>query len=95
MIATAWTWRLQVFGTKGWAHMRDSNTLDVRMVDAEVTTRVYPETNAERLELEDFARAVAGEKAYAVPVDEATHGIAVLEAIGASAAADGARVQVP
>jgi predicted dehydrogenase len=92
--ATARTWRIEVFGTKGFAHMRDPETLDIVPVSGKAETKTWPETDIERLELEAFARAVAGGPAYPLTSAEAVHGIAVLEAIVTSAAEDGARVKV-
>ena len=36
--ATPRLWRIQVFGSKGWAHMRDPQTIDVRRPEGEVET---------------------------------------------------------
>ncbi len=92
--ATARIWRIQVFGTKGWAHMRDHEVMDVSLIGGKTETRSFPKVDIERAELEAFARAVAGEAAYPLPADEAIHGVAVLEAVIASAAGDCARVAV-
>lgn len=92
--ATARAWRIQLFGTKGWAHMRDNEVMDLALVDGRSETRSYPKTDIERAELEAFARAVAGGPAYPLPADEAVAGVAALEAIVASATRDGARVTV-
>ena len=81
LTTTARLWRIQVFGTKGWAHMRDQETLDLCHVDHHPVTRTYPPLDIERAELEAFARAVKGGPAYPVPPGEAVHGVAVLEAI--------------
>ena len=94
LTATPRCWRIQVFGTKGWAEMRGFDLLDVCMKDDVVETRRYSPLDIERAELEAFARAAAGGPAYPVPGDEAVHGVAVLEAVIASAAADGAIVAV-
>ncbi len=93
--ATARQWRIQVFGTKGWAHMRDHNLLDVAAVGGKPKPRTYPKIDIERAELEAFAEAAAGGAPYRVPLDQAVHGVAVLEAIVASAARGGAEVAVP
>lgn len=85
LCATAQHWRLQVFGTHGWAQLRDHNTMDVRMVDALPTTTIYDTVDIERAELESFARACQGGDPYPVSLEEAVHGIAVQEAIIESA----------
>ncbi len=47
-----------------------------------------------RLELDEFAAACAGGPPYRVRPEEAIHNVAVMEAIVASAARDGAPVEV-
>ena len=54
----------------------------------------YPQVDIERAELEAFADAVAGTASYPVPVEDAIHGIAVMEAAIRSAASGGERVAV-
>ena len=92
--ATARQWRIQVFGTKGWAHMRDHNVMDVAVVGGKPKARAYANVDIERAELEAFAEAAGGGPPYPLPLDQAVHGVAVLEAIIASAARDGAEVAV-
>ena len=91
---TARNWSLYVHGTKGWAHMRDHERLDLCLVGGEVETRSFEPIDMERAELEAFADAVAGSSVYPVPLDDVVHGIAALEAISASAKDDGALVSV-
>jgi len=105
VIATAETWRLQVFGANGWAEVGDVehlNTwqLEVCTVDREnlhlhsrpqVTT--FPETSTERAELEHFAQAAIARRPLAAAGGDELHGVAVLEAILESARG-GARVRV-
>jgi predicted dehydrogenase len=94
LTATPRIWRLQVCGTRAWAHMRDHEILDVCGLSGSVDTRVYDPINIERAELEAFARAVRGEASYPIPLDESIHGVAVLEALAVSAAQDAALVTV-
>ncbi len=89
MMATAWIWRLQVFGTKGWVNMCDDRTLEVRHVEAPDAR--YLETapkrigfdaiDTQRAELGAFADAASGKRPYPVPLDEVIHGVAVMESI--------------
>ena len=89
MMATPWIWRLQVFGTRGWVHMPDDRTLDIRRlqsadaryVDDPLQTLTFDRTDTERAELEAFAAAISAHKPYPVPNPEVVHGIAVMEAI--------------
>ena len=94
LTATGRMVRVQVFGTRGWAHLLDHHILETCDIDGRVARHEYPATDIERRELESFAEAVEGKTPYPVPVDEVTHGIAVMEATFRSAARDGERVTV-
>jgi predicted dehydrogenase len=97
VIATAETWRLQVFGSNGWAEVGDVehlNTWQLRLctVDREnlhvhrkPRIITFPETSTERAELEHFAQAAATGRALALADGDEVHGVAVLDAILASA----------
>ena len=92
MMATAWIWRLQVFGTKGWVHMRDDRSLDIGLVDqpderyseGSLQTLSFDPVDTEQAELEAFAAAIAGHRPYPVPLEEVVNGIAAMEAITAA-----------
>jgi predicted dehydrogenase len=90
VIATAECWRLQVFGSKGWAvagsipHLH-TWSLTTCMVNAQPTVIDYAQQSTERAELDGFADAIERGIAYACPPEDAVHGVAVLEAIVASA----------
>ena len=94
LTATGRMVRVQVFGTRGWAHLLDHHILDTCDIDGRVTRHEYPPTDIERRELESFAEAVEESAPYPVPVDEVLHGIAVMEATFRSAARDGERMIV-
>ncbi len=89
-IATAECWRMQVFGSKGWAtvgsipHLH-TWSLTTCMVNAQPSVVDYPQESTERAELEAFAEAIEGGTPYACPPEEAVHGVAVLDAIVKSA----------
>jgi predicted dehydrogenase len=97
VIATAETWRLQVFGSKGWAEVGDVEhlttwqlrvaTIDPANLTAKRRPEVveFPQTSTERAELEHFARAAAARRAIALPGGDEVHNVAVLEAILRSA----------
>jgi len=93
LTATARLWRLQVFGTKGWAHMLDHHILELGMIGEAVRLIEYPVVDIERLELEAFARAVSRGERYPIPLQEVVNGIGALEAFAASAAGGGAWVR--
>ncbi|HEY3187684.1 MAG TPA: Gfo/Idh/MocA family oxidoreductase [Solirubrobacteraceae bacterium] len=90
VIATAEGWRMQVFGSRGWARVGSiphlhTWSLTTCMVDGQPTAIDYPQTSTERAELEAFADAVAHGTPYACPPEDAVHGVAVLDAIVKSA----------
>lgn len=97
IIATAETWRMQVFGSKGWAEVGDVEhlgtwQLKVCLVDPEnlnthhkPQVRTFIQTSTERAELENFADAVNEKRPLAVAGGDEEHGVAVLEAILESA----------
>lgn len=87
---TAEGWRMQIFGSRGWARVGSiphlhTWSLTTCMVDGQPTVIDYPQTSTERAELEGFADAIAGGPPYACPPEDALHGVAVLEAIVKSA----------
>ena len=105
VIATAETWRLQVFGSKGWVEVGDVehlHTWEMRtcFIDpadvhrkAPAETLQFPRTSTERAELEHFALAALGRRPIAMPGGDEVHNVAVLEAIVRSTR-EGGRVSV-
>jgi predicted dehydrogenase len=97
VIATAETWRLQVFGANGWAEVGDVEhlgtwqlkvcTLDRENLQLHRRPQLasFPETSTERAELEHFAHAAMARRALAAAGGDELHGVAVLEAILESA----------
>ncbi len=90
LTATPRLWRLQAFGTKGWAHVLDHEILETCAVGGEVQRRTFPREDAERISLDHFARAVTGAAPFPVPLADVVNGIAAVEAFVGSAAHDGA-----
>ena len=96
-IATAETWRMQVFGAKGWAEVGDVehlSTWQMRVCHVDPAhpgthqkpqTVTFPQISTERAELESFADAVKAGRALAVAGGDEVHGVAVLEAVLESA----------
>ena len=97
LIATAETWRMQVFGSRGWAEVGDVEhlttwQLKVCLIDPENLNthhrpqiRTFVQTSTERAELENFADAVTSRRPLAIVGGDEEHGVAVLEAILESA----------
>jgi len=98
VIATAETWRLQVFGSRAWVEVGDVEHLHTwdlklcRIDPAAITVKQrpealsFPKTSTERAELEHFAQCAAAGRPMAEPGGHAVHNVALLEAIQASIA---------
>ncbi|MFM1814317.1 MAG: hypothetical protein RLZ98_1012 [Pseudomonadota bacterium] len=84
--ATADYYRFQVFGSKGWIAIEDARRLVYQPAKGEREELVLEAVDAERAEIEAFADAVSGLATFPVPVDDAVHSTAVIEAMGLSAA---------
>ena len=96
-IATAETWRMQIFGEKGWVEVGDVEHLTtwqmrVCYVDrANLNAHRKPQSVAfaqlstERAELENFVDAIKARRQLAVAGGDEAHGVAVLEAVLESA----------
>ena len=94
LTASARLWRLQLFGTAGWAHVLDHEILELGLVGQAVQRLTWPAEDAERYVMEAFARAVSGEAAYPIPLDDVQNGISAQDAFVRSARAGGAAVAV-
>ncbi|NCY26780.1 MAG: gfo/Idh/MocA family oxidoreductase [Alphaproteobacteria bacterium] len=96
VIASAETWRLQVFGSNAWVEVGDVEhltTWDLRVckidranIGAKNPPEVisFPKTSTERAELEDFAAHILARTPMALPGGDAVHNVALLGAIMAS-----------
>jgi predicted dehydrogenase len=101
VIATAETWRLQVFGSDAWVEVGDVehlHTWDLRLcrIDrANIALKrrpevlAFPETSTERAELEHFAQRALARQPLVLPDGDAVHNVALLEAILSSIEAQG------
>lgn len=97
LVATAETWRMQVFGSNGWVELGDVEHLTtwqmrVCLLDRENLRNKarpqvisFPEVSTERAELEHFADAAVARKPLAVAGGDEIHGVAAFEAIIKSA----------
>ena len=93
VVATAETWRLQAFGSKGWAEVGDVEHLTTWQLracfidpkdlnrKAKPQTIGFPPVSTERAELEHFAESALARRPLAVPGGDEVHNVAVLEAI--------------
>jgi predicted dehydrogenase len=106
IIASAETWRMQVFGSKGWAEVGDVEHLTTwqmkvcffdpanPMIKQKPQLMTFETISTERAELEHFARAIQAGRPLAVPGGDEVQNVAVLEAIVESAR-KGAPVSIP
>jgi predicted dehydrogenase len=94
--SSPFTNRFTVFGTRGWAEVRDKAhpekadgwTLTTCMRDEQVKTIEYPPMSPVLANLEAFADAVTGRATYPISPVEMLADIAALEAIGKSAVSE-------
>lgn len=94
--------RFAVFGSKGWIDIRDKAHVEApagwivtsAMAGGPITVTEVPPAEPVKDNLVAFAKAVRGEAPYPISGDDMIANIAILEAIIASAARDGAVVSV-
>ena len=94
VLATPFDGRFAVYGSKGWAEVRDKAhpeapegwVLTVKKRKSDRTIREYPPAKAVLANLEAFADAAAGRAPYPVPQAEMIANVSALEAIFRSAA---------
>jgi len=94
LMATAGFWRLHVFGSQGWAQMPDQTSLITLDLAGRQERRAFDPSNGLARELDAFARDARSERAYPVSHLQALQGVAAMEAIAISAAADAEWTQV-
>lgn len=93
MLATPFEGRFAVYGTGGWAEVRDKAhpespkgwTLTLSLKDRDKTVKDYPPATAVLSNLEAFADAAQGRAPYPVPQEQMIANIAALEAVFKSA----------
>jgi predicted dehydrogenase len=93
ILATPFVGRVTVLGSEGWVEIRDRNhpedsqgwdvTRQVRGEDA--SSAFFPPHSSVRENIESFARAVAGESVYPIPLEEMVANARTFEAITRSA----------
>lgn len=95
MLATPRQFRVQLFGTSGWGHLRDEHLLDLCNEAGTVESNTFEKVDTLRLELEAFADAIVQKIAFPISPRDALHGAAAFEAILKSAKSGGSFVAVP
>lgn len=94
LMATASYWRLQAFGSRGWAQMPEEHRCLISKIDAAPREASFEPVDSVAEELACFADAVRGVGAYPVTSTQALAGVAAMEAIARSASAAGEWVEV-
>jgi predicted dehydrogenase len=82
---TAGLTRLHVFGSQGWAEMREETQFVYQGLKGEPQVAEIAEIDAERAEMEAFADAVTGKTPFPFSLANAVHAVAVIEAMATSA----------
>lgn len=97
ILTTPFAGRFTLYGTHGWAEVRDKShpeqptgwTLTTCAVDGTTTSVDYPAASSVRANLEAFADAAEGRAAYPMPQAEMVATIAALEAVVTSSTTGG------
>ncbi|MEM8664838.1 MAG: Gfo/Idh/MocA family oxidoreductase [Pseudomonadota bacterium] len=87
MTATASIFRIQVFGSKGWAELMGEDLLIELPVTGPRVATTYEPVSTERLQLEAFAHSITSGEPYPISLDDVIAGVAAFEAVAKSAAA--------
>jgi predicted dehydrogenase len=101
-LATPFISRFALFGTKGWIDIRDKAHVESpagwvvtsATTGSPISVTEIPPAEPVKDNLVSFARAIRGKKTYRITGTELVNNIAILEAIIASAAQDGAVVSL-
>lgn len=84
LMATAPTFRLQVFGTNGTAELRGESCLVLTDLSGKREVRDYDTVDTRRTQLEAFGAAIRGESRATISRDDILNGVAAFEAVGLS-----------
>jgi predicted dehydrogenase len=101
-LATPFISRFALFGTKGWIDIRDKAHVESpagwvvtsATTGSPITVEEIPAAEPVKDNVVSFARAIRGKETYRITGTEMVNNIAILEAIIASAAQDGAVVSL-
>ncbi|MEM0908707.1 MAG: Gfo/Idh/MocA family oxidoreductase, partial [Pseudomonadota bacterium] len=85
LTATAPIFRLQVFGSNGWAELSGETVLTHQPLEGPRATHTFPAYSTERAQLEAFASAIATGTPFPIPFFDVVAGVAAFEAVSRSA----------
>lgn len=94
LMATEASWRLQLFGSSGWAALRDQQALEMHLTEQDPVLVQHNVNDTLAEELATFAACIRGQGHFPVTQVEAMQGVAAMEAISLSAARGGERTPV-
>jgi predicted dehydrogenase len=77
--------RLHLFGTEGWAEIRNDRRYEFKPLKGDGTVIEFDVVDALNAQLEAFAAAINGERTFPVTPEDAVASVAALEAMGRSA----------
>jgi predicted dehydrogenase len=86
-------WRVQVFGTNGWAEARDETVLSLALNGEKLQQRQLPEADSLAILLEAFAESIEMGKPFPIPTSQMLEVVSAFEAIIQSVS-DGRPVRV-
>lgn len=91
MCAAPYSATCNIYGSKANAFASvDAGEVTIQPLGGEKVTRTLDQVDTLRAELEEFADACTGKASFRVKPDEAVHSVAVMQAVTASAAKNGA-----
>ena len=94
LMATAPLWRLHLFGANAWIQMNGPSEIISSFINQQTKTKLFSDTNIERLELESFAQSILSNISYPISEEQVLNGVSAFEAISKSIKENGSKVLV-
>lgn len=94
LMATAPLWRLHLFGSNAWIQMNGPSEIISSFINENTKTKLFSDTNIERLELESFAQSILSNISYPISEEQVLNGVSAFEAISKSIKENGSKVLI-
>ena len=94
LMATAPLWRLHLFGSNAWIQMNGPSEIISSFINQNTKTKLFSDTNIERLELESFAQSILSNISYPISEEQVLNGVSAFEAISKSIKENGSKVLI-
>ena len=94
LMATAPLWRLHLFGSNAWIQMNGPSEIISSFINQNTKTKLFSDTNIERLELESFAQSILSNISYPISEEQVLNGVSSFEAISKSIKENGSKVLI-